>query len=260
MRVPFDPATDYYGLLGVPSGASAEQIQTAYRRLAKAYHPDLNAGSSLAAARMARVNVAKSVLLDPSSRALYDQLRVTHRPARPGGASVRTPAAAWAPPTAAHRSGAHSARPDSGPTAASASAGATVPIGHVRHRVTPRGNAHSAGRGGMDRSTGLVLLIGLPLIAALILYLLDAVHVSVQPLRAAPSDVVLAQMPPQRSTTHSVADAVFLMVHAQPPSRDLATRVNNFILARADSTPESALLQQDGRRLLRSANTGDAAA
>src|ERR671933_1814194 len=74
-RVPFDPATDYYSLLGVAANASAEEIQAAYRRLAKAYHPDLNAGSSVAAARMARLNVAKSVLLDPATRAAYDQLR-----------------------------------------------------------------------------------------------------------------------------------------------------------------------------------------
>src|SRR5437764_14817940 len=79
-RVPFDPATDYYQLLGVPPGASAEDIQAAYRRLAKAYHPDLNAGSAVAAARMARVNVAKSVLLDRQMRAFYAQAGALRRP------------------------------------------------------------------------------------------------------------------------------------------------------------------------------------
>ncbi|HEY0583751.1 MAG TPA: hypothetical protein VGE94_16335, partial [Chloroflexota bacterium] len=45
----------------------------------------------------------------------------------------------------------------------------------------------------------------------------------------------------------------------QPPSRELATRVNNFILARVDSTPENELLRADGRRLLRSAGADDTA-
>jgi len=53
---------------------------------------------------------------------------------------------------------------------------------------------------------------------------------------------------------------VFIMVHAQPPSRELALRANNFILARSDSTPESELLRADGRRLVRSAATGDTVA
>ena len=65
---------------------------------------------------------------------------------------------------------------------------------------------------------------------------------------------------PYRVPFPEAADAVFAMVHAQPPSRELAARANNMILSRANSTPESELLRADGRRLVQSANSGDAAA
>jgi hypothetical protein len=101
------------------------------------------------------------------------------------------------------------------------------------------------------------LLVAVPLIAALVLYVFEAVQLSIQPQRAAPSDVNLSQIPTGRPTARGAAEAVFLMVYAQPPSRELATRANNFILARSDSTPESELLRADGRRLVRSAGAGD---
>ena len=74
-RLPFDPAMDYYRVLGVKPNATAEEIHSAYRRLARAYHPDCYPGSTRTLARMARVNVAKSVLLDPNMRAAYDLSR-----------------------------------------------------------------------------------------------------------------------------------------------------------------------------------------
>ena len=83
----FDPATDYYRLLGVKPNATPQQIHAAYRRLARAYHPDCYPGSTGSLVRMARVNVAKSVLLDPNTRAAYDLSRT--RAARPAAPSVR---------------------------------------------------------------------------------------------------------------------------------------------------------------------------
>jgi hypothetical protein len=233
-RVPFDPATDYYGLLGVESDASVDEIQAAYRRLAKEYHPDLNAGSATAAARMARVNVAKSVLLDPDLRATYDQLRIGRRPylrmvptpPRPEPTTVR-----YAPYQVGRR---------------------------ARHRIVPHAAGHSEGHG-LDRGTGVLLLVAVPLIAALALYVFQAVQLSIQPLREAPADTNLSAGPANRPTARGAAEGVFMMVHAQPPSRELAMRAYNFTMARADGTPESELLRADARRLLRSAGAGDTA-
>ena len=242
-RVPFDPTIDYYQLLGVLPGASAEEIQAAYRRLAKAFHPDLNAGSTVAAARMARLNVAKSVLLDRQTRAAYDQLRLPRRHAVAHAATAQRGATA-APPAGAASTMRY------GPQSA--------PVGRARYRVV-HGGTRSSARSQLDRSTGILLLVAVPLIAALVLYVFEAVQLSIQPLKAAPMDVTLAQGPQARPTARGAAEAVFMMVHAQPPSRELATRVNNFILARVDSTPENELLRADGRRLLRSAGAGDTA-
>jgi curved DNA-binding protein CbpA len=234
MRVPFDPATDYYQLLGMSPGASAEEIQAAYRRLAKAFHPDLNAGSAVAATRMARLNVAKSVLLDPETRASYDQFRASRRP------RVRRVVSAPAPARTTVRYAPSDALSSQRP----------------RYRVVSHSAAGSAARAGFDRQTGVLLVVALPLIAALVLYVFQAVQLSVQPLKAAPPDLSL--MPTGRPTSHGAADAVFSMLHAQPPSRELATRANNMILSRTNSTPDSELLRADGRRLLQSASSGDA--
>ncbi|MBE0605703.1 MAG: DnaJ domain-containing protein, partial [Deltaproteobacteria bacterium] len=43
-----DPKKDYYKILGVPEGASAEEIRKAFRRLAKKHHPDVNPGDKAA--------------------------------------------------------------------------------------------------------------------------------------------------------------------------------------------------------------------
>jgi hypothetical protein len=242
-RVPFDPTIDYYALLGVPDAAPPEEIQAAYRRLAKEYHPDLHADSETAASRMARLNVAKSVLLDRETRAYYDQVRlVRKRPAVARSGIVNGTRTAAATVTAGPRPMYYPAGPSTRP----------------RSRVGSYGSGRAASRGQLDRSTGILLLVAVPLIAALVLYVFEAVQLSIQPLHAPPADATLSQGPPVRPTARGAAQAVFMMVQAQPPSPELATRANNFILARSDSSPESELLRADGRKLVRAAASGDA--
>src|SRR5215472_9658646 len=57
-------ATDYYTLLGVPPDATAAQIKSAYRKLAKQYHPDIN-DSSDAAQKFREITEAYDTLTDP---------------------------------------------------------------------------------------------------------------------------------------------------------------------------------------------------
>ena len=78
---------DYYGVLGVEPSAGDAEIKTAYRRLARKYHPDVSKEAG-AEDKFKAVNEAYEALRDPEKRKAYDQLRAGgYRP----GDQVRPP-------------------------------------------------------------------------------------------------------------------------------------------------------------------------
>ena len=66
-------AKDYYQLLGIAKTADAAEIKSAYRKLARKLHPDVNPNDATAEARFKEVSEAHDVLSDPDKRTLYDQ-------------------------------------------------------------------------------------------------------------------------------------------------------------------------------------------
>jgi len=62
-----------YHVLGLPQGASHEQVKAAFRSLARRFHPDVNAGSDAAEQRFKEVSQAYETLADPGARAAYDR-------------------------------------------------------------------------------------------------------------------------------------------------------------------------------------------
>jgi curved DNA-binding protein len=84
---------DYYKILGVDRKASEKEIKSAYRKLARKYHPDVNPGDKAAEEKFKAVSEAHEVLADKEKRARYDQFGQYWEqagPGRPGGPGPRT--------------------------------------------------------------------------------------------------------------------------------------------------------------------------
>jgi len=64
---------DYYKILGIEKKASAAEIKSAYRKLARKYHPDLNPNDTDAKKNFQQINEANEVLSDPEKRKKYDK-------------------------------------------------------------------------------------------------------------------------------------------------------------------------------------------
>jgi len=83
--MPTTSKTDYYELLGVSRKASAKDIRTAFRKLARKYHPDLNPGDKASEEKFKQLQEAYDVLSDTKKRQMYDQYGFYSDSAPPSG-------------------------------------------------------------------------------------------------------------------------------------------------------------------------------
>ena len=83
--MPSTPKHDYYELLGVARKATTKDIRTAFRKLARKYHPDLNPGDKAAEEKFKELQEAYDILSDTKKRQMYDQYGFYSDNVPPGG-------------------------------------------------------------------------------------------------------------------------------------------------------------------------------
>ena len=125
---------DFYDVLGVPRTANQKEITSAFRKLARKHHPDLNAGDKQAEARFKEISEAHDVLSDAKRRKLYDEFGPDWRSAEQAGVQPGT-----------GRRGAGGFRPES---AGSGGAGGPGGPGVQYRTVTPEEMADMFGESG----------------------------------------------------------------------------------------------------------------
>ena len=76
---------NYYDILGVDKKASADEIKSAYRRLAKKYHPDANPNNKSAEEKFKEINAAYEILSDPKKKSNFDRFGSAEGPSFGGG-------------------------------------------------------------------------------------------------------------------------------------------------------------------------------
>src|SRR6266481_8712317 len=81
---------DYYEVLGVPRTATQKEITSAFRKLARKHHPDLNAGDKQAEGRFKEISEAHDVLSDAKKRKLYDDFGADWQAAQQAGVEPGT--------------------------------------------------------------------------------------------------------------------------------------------------------------------------
>jgi curved DNA-binding protein len=90
---------DYYATLGVPKNADEQAIKSAYRQMARQYHPDVNEDKAKATEKFKEINEAYTVLSDPAKRRTYDSFGMRWEQAQRSSARPNGPAPQQARPT-----------------------------------------------------------------------------------------------------------------------------------------------------------------